>query len=63
MSQDMLQQQKTWWLVLVVLSCVGGALVLLDPWPLLAADRSKAAPRSAPEEPSIFAPATPLVQS
>jgi hypothetical protein len=34
-------------------------LLLLGPWPLLAAGRLKAAPKSAPEEPSIFGPATP----
>jgi hypothetical protein len=34
-------------------------LLLLDPWPLLAAGRPKAAPKPAPDEPSIFAPVAP----
>jgi hypothetical protein len=44
--------------VLAVVTLLAG-LGLLDPWPLLVAGRSKAAPKPAPEEPSIFAPAAP----
>ena len=35
------------------------ALLLFGPWPLLAAGQPKAAPKSAPDEPSIFAPVAP----
>src|SRR5882724_5707552 len=53
----------TAWTPARVAICLGAALLvgllLLDPWPLLAAGRPQVAPKSTPDEPSIFAPIVP----